>query len=481
MSFPLSKHAIDAPPRGQWDLVYCPLCDKMVVLHENETLRGKHYKEQHANQPYKEPTKPQPPKQEPGMAEIENFKYEPGTLGDMVGAQKCDKCGSDMEYEDSQEWAVWDCPKCGNWKDADEEDSESNELFKPCPKCGQDMDIFPAEQVDYWVSDNCGHNEKVTPEEADKANTNKVLDYVINKHTQRTRVMADQITPQIWLGDIGNGWFMRDHGTGKPFDAILNVSQHEYTPPPDVEYKHLYIEEYAPSPQALKARIARLGQAVDQLTQWVNDGKKVYVHCSEGMNRSPSVVAAFLYKQAVGADKTKAGEGEYENTLNWVEEKRHVAQPSGVMEDALREYLGLPSYQKAMPKYYQSPVQGPWAKAPAGTFPQGSQVHYKDYQGKPATGTVVLSPVKGGQKYFVKDPSGTIVMLEANQVSNKPPHQPVKYYPGERGQIQTLPKWKTKAQKRPIKRSYIEFLSKRTAARAISTRAIADTYLLFLV
>src|SRR6266705_5753954 len=102
MSFPLSKHAIDAPPRGQWDLVHCPICDKMVVLHGNETLRGTHYKQVHSKDPYvqldaplekrnlpplstgvtyPETGKPSHPNwKEPGMAEIENFKYEPSKL-----------------------------------------------------------------------------------------------------------------------------------------------------------------------------------------------------------------------------------------------------------------------------------------------------------------------------------------------------------------------------------------------------------------
>src|SRR6266478_2651315 len=275
MSFPLSKQAIDAPPRPErpnpnFDLVNCPICQKLVVIEKGEKITD-HYFWKHP-EAYKQLNAPLekrnlPPlhdkpkskqemadtyfkeQKEPGMAEIENFKYEPSKLEPKVEGQKCDKCGSEMEYNDEQEWAVWDCPKCGNWKDADEEgyneSGESNEIFKPCPKCGEDMDIFPAEAVEYWVCDNCGHNEKVEADEADKAHTNKTLDNVINKHTKRNRVVADQITPQIWLGDIGNGWFMRDHGSGKPFDAILNVSQHEYTPPPDVEYKHLYIEEYA--------------------------------------------------------------------------------------------------------------------------------------------------------------------------------------------------------------------------------------------
>src|SRR5882724_6238952 len=194
---PLSKKAIDAPPRiPKWNLVDCPQCKKLIVVHEGETLQD-HYKQQHSKTgptdyehfrqkpktnefsnpkdwtsqeytEYKEPKKCpicETPMNVEGMdkeywdcpkcghtEKITGSSSQPEGPGGPKSeseSKKCSMCGYPMEYYDELDlekglWPYWQCEKCGNWEDAEANtaDTPPMDLFKDCPKCGSPMDVF---------------------------------------------------------------------------------------------------------------------------------------------------------------------------------------------------------------------------------------------------------------------------------------------------------------------------------------------------
>lgn len=403
----LSKKAIE------FDLEYCPECDYMVSIPKGQTL------EDHLNERHSKGWK------DPGFEAIEKFEYQP--------------------YD---------------------EPSTLESLFKDCPKCGAEMDIFEAETNQYWVCEKCGHNERMgeptKPTWKDYLKPShwlKQIKDVVGGYPKRREVLADQMTPNIWLGDVINAWVMRDKKSGKPFDAILNVSQHSYTPPEDVEYSHIPIDEYNPSKEARKKRIRDITKAAGLLDKWTQEGKKIYLHCSEGMNRSPSVLAAHLFNEQMQDAKnqgltTDDKEALYDLVIEDIGRKRFVAMPYGEMEDSLREYLGFPPPQRRpvtkeeIDRIFQrgGPTKGGWfapEKRPKPKFRLNEQVHW-EYGNKPHTGTIISTPQFGDQGgvYWIKDQeSGVVAMVKEEMLRRKKKIEPVRYYPGEKGIIQTHPKF----------------------------------------
>jgi phosphohistidine swiveling domain-containing protein len=330
----LSKKSIVKFSAWGWDIVQCSECGQMVVLKANESLRqSEHWKKHHGESVEY---------QDPGFQIIEEFEYPISDVDFGV----CPHCDSDMEVVESGGRARYFCDKCG---------------------------YIGQEPVHESFS----------------------LEHLLEIYPKRTEIQADQITSNIWLGDITNAWLMRDRQTGKPFDAILNVSQNSYSPPPDVEYAHIPIEEHDKSPAARARRLQDIRQAVDTLERWTNERKKIYVHCREGMNRSPSVIAAYLIRDQLRNLKNPTEEEKenlYNQVLEDIQDKRYVAMPHGEMENALREYLGLPKIPQIA---YTPALYGGWFGKPKAPWWFG--------YGKPK--------------------------------------QPPRYYPGERGIMQTYPKF----------------------------------------
>jgi hypothetical protein len=154
-------------------------------------------------------------------------------------------------------------------------------------------------------------------------------DWKLDEYTRRDgQVEIAQITAQIGLGDLMDAWIIRDAKTAAPFDAILNVGQSGYTPPEDAEYAHIPLTEYGSRPAKRRRRDTDFAAAVQQLEQWVAEGKKVFVHCIAGANRSASVIMAYLMDNGL----------DYAQALNHVREKRPVAWPHGEISLTLRRF-----------------------------------------------------------------------------------------------------------------------------------------------
>lgn len=184
-----------------------------------------------------------------------------------------------------------------------------------------------------WYCENpiCQYREWQNPafvppvSESERPPDWKIEEYENRKATGPTYA---QITPQVFLGDLIDAWLIRDRG-GKPFDAILNVSQKQYDSPPGVEYVQIPLTEYGSKPGKRNRRDRDFARAVQQLEAWVAQGKTVFVHCVAGANRSASVVMAYLADQ--GEDLPSA--------MQTVQSQRPVAWPHGEIALTLRRYL----------------------------------------------------------------------------------------------------------------------------------------------
>jgi hypothetical protein len=213
---------------------------------------------------------------------------------------------------------------------------------KPCPACNGTMVLKSQPGTrdtrwgGSWYCENpaCMYREWNTQPasfvppvpESERAADWKIAEYEERKKTGPT---IAQITPQVYLGDLIDAWLVRDQGTGKPFDAILNVSQKQYDPPKDVEYAQIPLTEYGSKPGKRNRRDRDFARAVQQLEDWVARGKTVFVHCVAGANRSAAVVTAFLADQ--GADLP--------NAMEDLQQKRPMAWPHGEIALTLRRYL----------------------------------------------------------------------------------------------------------------------------------------------
>lgn len=189
----------------------------------------------------------------------------------------------------------------------------------------------------YCVNPECGYRE--WPQSPNHDPTQK--DWKLEEYEKRPGLQINEITPQIGLGDIVDAWKLRDAGSGKPFDAILNVSTRSYEPPPDVEYVHIPLSEYGSKPLKRERRAQAFDAAVVQLEEWVSEGKKVFVHCVAGANRSVSVIMAALMQER---DWT------FKQALDFVQAQRPIAHPHGEINQLLHHYERQPAAKEASHK-----------------------------------------------------------------------------------------------------------------------------------
>jgi ribosomal protein S27AE len=375
----LSKKSIVKFSAWGWDIVQCPECGQMVVLQAHENLRQSEHWKKH--------------RKSTALSKKSIVKYSAWSI-------QCPECGQTIllspneQLYQSEHWKQYheeipeefqdlEFEEFPEYQDPGFEEIEKFEYpskdisFGECPHCGSDIGMVEIGKEPYYFCNTCGYVERDlsrTPSQSELFSLpqvsappkvqhgppmSRIVQFLLKKYMDRKDITADQITPNIWLGDIINAWLMRDRQTGRPFDAILNVSQNTYSPPPDVEYVHIPLDEFDESPEGNARRLQDIRRAVETLERWTSEGKNIYVHCREGMNRSPSVIAAYLLKnQLRDLNLTnRKKEKIYSQIIDEINEKRPVAMPEGVMEEAIREYVGLPkvaprTWMERLPKWH---------------------------------------------------------------------------------------------------------------------------------
>jgi hypothetical protein len=106
----------------------------------------------------------------------------------------------------------------------------------------------------------------------------------------------DQITPQLWLG--GAPTYDRDYQfiLDQKIDAVLNIRLERgddtgFYDRHGIRHARFYVPDMnVPDEDTIT-------QAVDWITQQVNDGRIVLVHCAKGRGRSATVLVAYLMRE----------------------------------------------------------------------------------------------------------------------------------------------------------------------------------------
>jgi len=138
-----------------------------------------------------------------------------------------------------------------------------------------------------------------------------------------------RITDDIFIGsDLCRGMSCPVHGP--EFEKLgilveLNLSVEKKETPPDGIDIYSWIpvaDQHAPSPEQLDIGTAIINEAVMH-------GKKVYVHCKNGHERSPTMVAAYLIRYQ---GKT------IDEALSMIKEKRDEVHLVAEQIEALRKF-----------------------------------------------------------------------------------------------------------------------------------------------
>jgi predicted protein tyrosine phosphatase len=98
-----------------------------------------------------------------------------------------------------------------------------------------------------------------------------------------------EVQPGIFLGDKDtptDHFLLNQHH----ITAILNLSgpQVEYSPPHQMPFLHLYFPDNQPIPPDILTR------AIEFIETQLNAGRKILVHCTLGLSRSPAIIIAWM-------------------------------------------------------------------------------------------------------------------------------------------------------------------------------------------
>ena len=121
---------------------------------------------------------------------------------------------------------------------------------------------------------------------------------------------------------LGN---VRDAQADPPVDAILNISEFHY--PTDRIYRNLYF------PDGVYIQpLALIGECTEFIHEQLRQGRRVLVHCAEGISRSCVIGAAYLYECGMSLDEAIA----------LIRFKRPIVDPAPSLLRALRDYYRIP-------------------------------------------------------------------------------------------------------------------------------------------
>ena len=146
-------------------------------------------------------------------------------------------------------------------------------------------------------------------------------------------IMNEIIPNRLYLGSVDvilywKSWLIREN-----FDGILSLTKRELEPLnlPKCDHLHLKIQDN---------RSADIFSKFEQCIEFIENHRKVFVHCEAGRSRSASVVIAFLCKSKYG------GMRHPEEALSFVKNKRRVVEPNvGFIYDVTR-YICNPMEQR---------------------------------------------------------------------------------------------------------------------------------------
>jgi protein-tyrosine phosphatase len=145
-----------------------------------------------------------------------------------------------------------------------------------------------------------------------------------------------QLRPQLYFGpSVHPVDLPRLHGAG--ITAVLSLQQPDVDLPhaalermraacePRIVFRNVGIHDYDPD-----AVIAALPVALPSLHELIGGGHTVYVHCTEGINRAPSVALAYVVRyEGLDVDgalaelqRCDAGARPYATLVNWLRNGR---------------------------------------------------------------------------------------------------------------------------------------------------------------
>jgi histidinol-phosphate aminotransferase len=129
----------------------------------------------------------------------------------------------------------------------------------------------------------------------------------------------DYIFSRLALGNV------RDAQADPPVDAILNISEFHY--PTTRIYRYLYF------PDGVYIQpVGLIGECTQFIHEQLRLGRRVLIHCAEGISRSCVIGAAYLYECGMSLDEA----------IELIRSKRPIVDPAPLLLRALREYYHIP-------------------------------------------------------------------------------------------------------------------------------------------
>lgn len=138
----------------------------------------------------------------------------------------------------------------------------------------------------------------------------------------------DQIIPNLWLGEIISVDEILEMG----FTHLLSIIEEFPNDFNKLEIKKMYIEIKDNSSENIYKYFDKCS---DFIHNALNEKGKIYVHCKQGLSRSPSIVIAYIMKYGICPDISHI---RFNEALEYVSKKRPNICPNLGFNLALRDY-----------------------------------------------------------------------------------------------------------------------------------------------
>jgi protein-tyrosine phosphatase len=197
--------------------------------------------------------------------------------------------------------------------------------FAPILKLNIDITIHKSNNNPLTITTN--RTIIITPKSSKSTLSNNTPQFP-NINNILCKNIMDQIIPNLWLGELISVQDIIDNH----FTHLLSIID-DY---PD-EFKNLgikvkYIEMKDNSSENI---FSRFDECTDFIHEALSSGGKVYVHCRQGLSRSPSIVIAYIMKYGICQE---IHHYKFEEALQIVSEKRPNICPNLGFNLALQDY-----------------------------------------------------------------------------------------------------------------------------------------------